>query len=99
MNWKWYLTIAAVKQYMDLAGYSGPTEDDNPDFIRAENELGEHSLTARPVVGKNTRSGAILYRTGMMRLKRGRGRLEFTVSPIPRKEGKLPQLLRVTWKP
>lgn len=36
MTWRWYLTIAAVRQYMELAGLTGELEDDNPDFLRAQ---------------------------------------------------------------
>lgn len=68
MTWKWYLTIAAIKQYMALAGLSGELEEDNPDFIRAQNELGAYSLMARPVIGKDTESGAVIYRTGKVKL-------------------------------
>lgn len=99
MTWRWYLSIAAVRQYMELAGLRGELEEDNPDFVRAQDDLGTHSLTARPVPGKDTASGAIIYRTGRVVLPNGRKcRLEFTVMPIPRKEGALPQLLRVTAK-
>lgn len=99
MRWEWYLTIAAVRQYMALAGLSGEMEERNPDFVRAQNELGEYSLTSRPVIGKNTESGAAIYRTGQIVLNgRNRVRLEFTVMPVPRAEGGLPQLIRVTRK-
>jgi hypothetical protein len=100
MTWRWYITIAAVRQYMELAGLRGELEDHNPDFVRAQNDLGEHSLTARVVRGKDSASGAIVYRTeGKTTLPNGRKtRLEFTVMPIPRKEGAMPQLLRVTAK-
>lgn len=36
MIWRWYLTIAAVRQYMELAGLHGAMEDSNPDFQRAQ---------------------------------------------------------------
>jgi len=100
MTWRWYLTVAAVRQYMMLAGLRGELEEGNPDFMRAQADLGQHTLTARPVEGKDTASGAILYRTvGKVVLPNGRKtRLEFTVMPIPRREGTLPQLLRVTAK-
>lgn len=97
-DWKWYITIAAVRQWMTLTGRAGELEDDNPDFVRAQNELGAYSLTARAVEGKNTESGAMLYRTGKINIGGRKRRLEFTVMPIPRKEGALPQLLRVTAK-
>lgn len=98
-DWRWYISIAAIRQYMTLADLGGELEEDNPDFVRAQNDLGEYSLTARPVEGKNTASGAVIYRTGKLTLPNGRKtRLEFTVMPIPRTEGRLPQLLRVTAK-
>ena len=97
MTWKWYLTIAAVRQYMALAGLRGELEDDNPDFLQAQNELGELSLTAKPVIGKDTASGAALYR-GKVTIHGKRRRIECTVMPVPRVEGSLPQLLRVTLK-
>ena len=97
MKWRWYLTIAAVGQYMQLAGLRGPLEDGNPDFLRAEKELGELSLTAKPARTAETRSGAAFYR-GKVTIAGKRRRIECTVMPIPRKEGALPQLLRVTLK-
>jgi hypothetical protein len=98
-DWRWYITIAAVRQYMALAGISGELEDTNPAFLAAQSALGGYSLTARVVEGKNTESGALIYRTGTVQVGERRMRLEFTVMPIPRAEGALPQLLRVTGKP
>jgi len=95
--WRWYLTIAAVRQYMVLAGLSGELEDDNPDFLAAQNALGELSLTAKPARTAETESGAVIYR-GKVTIAGKRRRIECTVMPIPRTEGKLPQLLRVTLK-
>lgn len=96
-EWRWYLTISAVRQYMQLAGLSGPLEPDNPDFVRAERELGAYSLTAR-AANKSTASGAEIYRTGNVTVGGRKMRLEFTVMPAPRREGDKPQLLRVTAK-
>lgn len=97
MTWRWYLTIAAVQQYMELAGLTGPLEDSNPNFLRAQQELGELSLTAKPAATAETKSGAVIYR-GKVTINGKRQRIECTVMPIPRVEGKLPQLLRVTLK-
>jgi hypothetical protein len=97
MDWKWYLTVAAVRQYMTLAGLRGELEDDNPDFLKAQEALGELSLTAKPVIGKDAQSGAVYYR-GKVTIHGKRRRIECTVMPIPRVEGSLPQLLRVTLK-
>jgi hypothetical protein len=88
-DWRWYITRDAIRQYMELTGL----HDDE-----ALKVLGGYSLTARPVPGKNTESGALIYRTGTVQVGTRRMRLEFTVMPIPRKEGALPQLIRVTGK-
>lgn len=99
-TWRWYLTIAAVRQFMELADLRGELEDDNPDFVSAQEALGTFSLTARPVAGKVTASGATIYRTdGKVTLPNGRRcRIEFTVMASQREEGSLPQLLRVVTK-
>lgn len=97
MTWRWYITIESVRQYMLLAGLSGPLEDSNPDFVAAQNTLGELSLTATPAQTAETRSGAVIYR-GKVTIAGKRRRVECTVMPMPRTEGKLPQLLRVTMK-
>lgn len=97
MTWHWYITIAAVRQYMQLAGLAGDLEDTNPDFVVAQNALGELSLTAKPARTAETESGAVIYR-GKVTIRGKRRRIECTVMPIPRVEGKLPQLLRVTLK-
>lgn len=96
-DWPWYITVSAVRQYMQLAGLTGEPEDTNPNFLRAQDELGDLSLTAKPVIGKDTESGAVIYR-GKVTIKGKRRRIECTVMPIPRTEGALPQLLRVTLK-
>lgn len=97
-NWRWYISIAAISEYMAITGCSGPLEDSNPDFIRAEQELGAHSQTAR-LTPHVLRSGAVTYRSGKMKI-RGRGgrRLEFVVAEVPRAEGPLPQLVSVRSK-
>lgn len=97
MTWRWYITIESIRQYMTLAGLSGPLEDGNPDFVTAQDALGELSLTARPAQTAETRSGAVIYR-GKVTINGKRRRVECTVMPIPRTEGKMPQLLRVTLK-
>lgn len=100
MTWRWYLTIAAVRQYMTLAGLRGPLEETNPDFRAAQDALGELSLTTKPARTAETKSGAVIYR-GKVTIHGKRRRIECTVCtvmPIPRTEGALPQLLRVTLK-
>lgn len=96
-RWRWYLTIAAVRQYMEIAGLTGDLEDDNPDFVRAQNDLGEISLTATPADTPPTDSGGIIYRPHVMIAGR-KTRLELTVTPAGRAEGDLPQLVRVRLK-
>ncbi|MGH9339716.1 MAG: hypothetical protein ACRD1R_09065 [Acidobacteriota bacterium] len=97
MKWRWYISISAVEQYMEIAGLRGELEDTNPDFILAQNALGELSLTAKPAPTAQTRSGAEIYR-GKVTIRGQRRRIECTVNPYPRVEGDLPQLLRVRLK-
>lgn len=95
--WKWYLSIAAVREYMDIAGLSGEAETDNPDFVAAQELLGTLSLSATPADTPPTRSGGIIYRP-WTEIHGQRTRLELTVTPAGRKEGDLPQLVRVRLK-
>lgn len=83
MKWQWYLTIAAVRQYMDLVGLRGELEDHNPDFMLAQNVLGDLSLTSREVPGIQARSGAKCYR-GKITLHSKRQRIELTVTDSSR---------------
>ena len=98
-DWKWYITIAAVREWMALTGRSGELEDDNPDFVAAQNELGDLSLTARLAVdaSERQRNGASIYR-GRVTVRGKKRRAECTVMPPLRSEGPLPQLVRVTFK-
>jgi hypothetical protein len=98
-TWKWYITIAAVREWMTLTGRRGELEEDNPDFIAAQNELGDLSLTARLAVDASERqhNGASIYR-GKVTVKGKRVRAECTVMPPLRSEWPLPQLVRVTIK-
>ena len=96
-KWKWYLSIKAVEQYMQVMGLTGELEDDNPDFIRAQEALGELSVTARLVPGANTIKDAELYRANVV-IRGRKERLELTVTNAPREEGNLPQLVRVRKK-
>lgn len=100
MQGQWYITISALRQFMELAGYRGEPEDTNPDFLASERELIDATGFSRDT-GRLTDSGAMIHRTGNLRLGpngRVRGRLEFTVSPTPRREGDRPQLIRVRLK-
>lgn len=97
MDWKWYLSIAAIKQYMEIVGLNGPCEDSNPDFIGAERELGQLSITTQPANTPPTASGGIIYRPNVW-IHGKKTRLELTVMPAGREEGSLPQLVRVRLK-
>jgi hypothetical protein len=98
-DWRWYITIAAVREWMTLTGRRGEMETDNPDFVAAQNELGDLSLTARLAVdaSEKQRNGASIYR-GKVTVNGKRRRAECTVMPPLRSEGPLPQLVRVTLK-
>jgi hypothetical protein len=95
-DWLWYISIDSVKQYMQIAGLHGPLEHDNPDFVTAENDLGQISQEARLSDQPPSHSGALTYR---MRWKiNGKSqRLEMKVMPST-KDGSLPQLLSVRKK-
>lgn len=105
-DWKWYISIAAVRQWMDLTNRTGPLEDTNPDFLMAQDELGDISMTATLAAGATgkQRNGASIYRApAIVRGKRLRyrsapARAECTVMPPLKSEGPLPQLVRVTLK-
>lgn len=93
-RWKWYITIAAVRQYMEIAGLGGVLELDNPDFAAAQEALGQWSLDARLIHGKDVH-GSLVYRSGKIKLNGKTTRLQFLVHPVPRAEGELPQLVSV----
>ena len=93
----WYLTVKAVREYMEICGLSGPLESDNPEFVRAERELVEISQTAKPADTPLTDSGGVIYRVWVESPK-GRLRLELTVMPWTRPEGDASQLVRVRLK-
>lgn len=97
MTWRWYLTIATVRQWMAITGRVGELEDTNPDFLAAQEELGQLSLDCRLSRTPEARSGALTYR-GKVTLHGRRRRVECTVMPVPRAEGALPQLVRVRLK-
>lgn len=99
-SWNWYISIEAIRQYMEIQNWSGELEVSNPLFLRAKEELRAFSLTAREVdtpLTKPARSGAVLYRANGF--SRGvKARWEFSVSFEKRGEGNLPQLVRVRLK-
>lgn len=47
-QWRWYLTVRAVGEWMAITGRSGPLEASNPAYLAAEAELGEFSRHATP---------------------------------------------------
>jgi hypothetical protein len=93
-EWQWYMTVAAIEQYMNICRMPGDLFDEDQNFRKALEQLGEFSLTARLADIPPTESGAEIYRAKIT-LRGKRYRIEFTVQPQPRNEGKLPQLLRV----
>lgn len=89
---RWYISAAAVKQYMAIQGYEG--SPDGPIFDAAAIELErlcDEARLAKDIDEKN--------RTQQWRVKatvRGkRTRLELIVSLEHRQEGPLPQLIAV----
>lgn len=85
----WYISVAAVRELLEIKGLD--RNDEGDDFTAAEQEL---QAIAQSVVdakkeGTALESGAIRYR-GPRPL-----RLRLTVMPAPRREGSLPQLVRV----
>lgn len=96
-KWRWYISITAVREWMRLAGLSGPCEDANPDFVAAQETLGELSLTARLSRAPPNEHGALTYR-GKVTLGSRRRRVECYVQTGRREEGRLPQLVWVRLK-
>jgi hypothetical protein len=98
-DWKWYITVAAIRQWMALTHRSGDLEMSNPAFEAAQNELGELSLVATLAVEatERQRTGGSVYRGRIMVAGKSR-RVEGIVMPPIRAEGPLPQLVRVTAK-
>lgn len=92
---RWYLSAAAVRQYLTLAGLAD--DDGGPIWAQAEAELGAHCEAARLVADEGHRH---LYRTGRVRIgaRPKADRLELTVSTAARSEGSLYQLVAVRLK-
>lgn len=92
MTMRWYITVAAVRQYMAICGY--PPQTDGKHFNRARRELAELADVARLAkdVGPSQRSQQWRVKATV----RGRRtRLELIVATEPRPEGPLPQLIAV----
>lgn len=89
--YRWYLSAAAVKEYLALMGLD---DDGGPNWLRAERELGAHIESARQVA-LNEKS--VIFRTGRVRVGDGTKstRLEFYVRHCPRTEGDKAQLVAV----
>lgn len=86
---RWYLTGAAVREYMAIVGL--PPVDDGPPFQRAELEIGALCHDARLTRDEGHRK---IYRVktligGLV------ARLELYVATAQRSEGPLEQLVRV----
>jgi len=89
---RWYLSIAAVHQYQQIAGY--PIESDGPSFDRAERELAALCDEAR--LAKDVGPGQQSQQWRVKATVRGRRtRLELVVSLSDRPEGESPQLIAV----
>jgi hypothetical protein len=98
-DWPFYISIAAVREYMREVGYSGPLEDDNPQFVAAQNELGDASLVAKRTETPGLK-GTVIYRTGNLRVgpRKLVSRIELSVSFAPNKAGDKPQVVWATAK-
>lgn len=86
----WYISVAAVEQYMEAKRV--PVRSEGPEFDAAEEELMAIAIEAAGKKPRELKSGLLQYRSS------GAGRklrLRLLVSPKPRKEGKLPQLVHV----
>jgi hypothetical protein len=93
---RWYITVRAVRDYMNILGYEGST--DGPIFDRAAidlEDLCDGAELKREWAHDGKPRQLWLARTQID----GRvERLELTVSLQPRQEGPLPQLVRVRLK-
>ncbi|MFN7132394.1 MAG: hypothetical protein ACK4N5_09935 [Myxococcales bacterium] len=90
----WYISARAVREYLALTQRSAPVGADGwieagPGWSRAEGELVALAQTCAGKAPKVLRSGLLQYR-GPRPL-----RLQLIVSPAPRDEGALPQLVSV----
>ncbi len=85
----WYVTVTAVREYLEIKGLN--RDDEGSDFATAEQELTEMAckIVESGKAGRDLDSGAIQYRGGRPL------RLRLTVNPAPRREGGKPQLVRV----
>lgn len=92
---RWYISAAAVRQWMAISGRGGA--DDGPEFDAAAKELDALSLEAR--LAKDVGPNQHHQQWRVAATVRGRrSRLELIVSTQPRPEGPLPQLVAVRHK-
>lgn len=87
----WYITLRALEQYLELQGVD-PAACSDSTLARAEGELVAMAI-ATVASGREpsiTDSGMLRYRGPKPH------RLTLVVSPTPRAEGELPQLVGVT---
>ncbi len=95
--WRWYLSVAAVREWMRVTGREGPAELTNPHFAEAQAELGGLSLVATLARTPPNRDGLVTYR-GKVTVDGRRVRLDCLVQPRPSPDGPLPQLVWVRRK-
>lgn len=89
---QWYISAAAVKQFMSIMGYVGSTDD--PVFDRAAIELEDACEQARLARDADDKSPYQQWRVKWT-VRGKRSRLELIVSTEKRPEGPLPQLIAV----
>lgn len=89
---RWYLSVAAVRQYMRIVGL--PDVTDGPLFERAECELAQLAEEAQLARDVGPGQESQLWRVKAT-VRGKRTRLEFIVSLSERSEGDLPQLIAV----
>ena len=88
MRGPWFITPNAIRDYLRIRGWV----DDEANVETARNDLIKcaREIVASGKRGVLTEQGYLRYRTG-----RARGRMQLIVSPVPRVEGELPQLVGV----
>lgn len=89
---KFYISVAAVRQYMAIMGYSGGTDGD--EFDRAAMELDQLADQARLAKDVDDKQRSQQWRVKTT-VRGKRSRLELIVSMEQRPEGPLPQLIAV----
>jgi hypothetical protein len=92
----WYITVAAVRQWMEICRI--PPQDDGPLFDGAACTLDQLCQEARMVkAADETDTGAALYRA-TTRIRGRSAQIDLYVTEQPRPEGNHPQLVRVRLK-